>query len=131
MASREGFKRGMTDEKLEAVIAGLLQTGVLTSAAIVLFAGTLYLAQHRADAVNYAEFRLEHSDLRTLPGIFRSAMRLQADAMIQFGLVLLIATPIARVVLAAIGFYLERDRLYVGISLIVLAILVFSITHAL
>jgi uncharacterized membrane protein len=120
----------MTDEKLETIIGNLLRAGVLASATIVVIAGILYLIQHYADSVHYGNFHVERSNLRTLSGIFRSAMRLRSDALIQLGLVLLIATPIARVALAAIGFYLERDRLYVGVSLIVFAILLFGITHA-
>ena len=131
MGSPEDSKSGMTDEKLEAIIGNLLRVGVLGSAAIVMVGGILYLIQHHAENVNYTEFHMGRSGLRTLPGIFHSAMQLEADSMIQFGLVLLIATPIARVVLAALGFYLERDRLYVAVSLTVLAILIFSITHAL
>jgi uncharacterized membrane protein len=129
MDSPEGFKSGMTDEKLETIIGTLLRVGVLGSATIVLFGGILYLTQHHAQNVNYTEFHMGSSNLRTLPGIFRAAVQLQAEAVIQFGLVLLIATPIARVVLAVFGFYLERDQLYVGVSLIVLSILIFSITH--
>ena len=63
-------------------------------------------------------------------GIIRSAWSLRADAIIQLGLLLLIATPIARVALAAVGFYLEKDRVYVAVSLIVFSILLFSIIHA-
>src|SRR5262245_17888906 len=107
----------MTDEKLEAMIGNLLRAGVLASAVIVTSAGIFYLLQHHAEDVNYATFHIERSNLRTLPGIFSSAMRLRADALIQLGLVLLIATPIVRVMLAAVGFYLERDHLYVGVSL--------------
>ena len=50
--------------------------------------------------------------------------------MIQLGLLLLIATPVARVAMAVIGFHLERDRLYEVVSLIVLAVLAFSLMHA-
>ncbi len=130
MGSPEGSKSGWSDENLEAIIGNLLRVGVLVSATIVGVAGLFYLIQHHADSVNYANFHIECSSLRTLPGIFRSAMRLRTDAMIQLGLVLLIATPIARVVLAALGFYFERDRLYVAVSLVVLAILIFSIMRA-
>ena len=51
------------------------------------------------------------------------------DLPVQLGLLLLIATPIARVVLAAVGFAFERDRMYVVVSLIVLAVLLFSLLH--
>ena len=120
----------MTDEKLEIIIGNLLRAGVLASGLIVLVAGIVYVGQHNADPVNYDMFHLEQSNLRTLSGIFRSAWVLRPDAIIQLGLVLLIATPIVRVVFAAIGFYLEGDRLYVAVSIIVLSILVFSIVHA-
>src|SRR4051812_44885139 len=120
----------MTDEKLEIIIGNLLRAGVLASGLIVLVAGIVYVGQHNADPINYDTFHLEQSNLRTLSGIFRSAWAFRPDAIIQLGLVLLIATPIVRVAFAAIGFYLEGDRLYVAVSIIVLSILVFSIVHA-
>jgi uncharacterized membrane protein len=120
----------VTDEKLEAIIGNLLRAGVLVSALIVSVGGIVFVAQHHADTVSYGTFHVERSDLRTVTGIFRSAWSLQADAIIQLGLLLLIATPIARVAFAALGFYLEGDRVYVGVSLIVLSILLFSIIRA-
>src|SRR5436190_3890769 len=125
-----GSRSKLTDEELEAIIGNLLRAGVMLSATIVLVGGVAFLIQHHADVVSYANFHLERSNLRTLTGIFRSAMRLRADAIIQLGLVFLIATPIARVALAALGFYFEGDRLYVVVSLIVLVILTFSIVRA-
>ena len=120
----------MTDEKLEIIIGNLLRAGVITSAIIVLLAGVVFVVEHHSDSVDYSTFHLERNDLRTIPGIVRSAGALRPDALIQFGLLLLIATPIARVALAALGFYLEGDRTYVLVSLIVLSILLVSIFHA-
>src|ERR1700735_1401958 len=113
----------MTDDKLENIIGNLLRTGVLLAVTIVASGGTLYLIRHHAVFAKYSSFHGDQSNLRTLGGIWRSALRLNSDALIQLGLLVLIATPIARVALAAAGFYMERDRLYTGISLIVLAIL--------
>ena len=48
--------------------------------------------------------------------------------MIQFGLLLLIATPVARVVLCVIGFARQRDRLYVVVSSVVLLVLIYSLS---
>jgi uncharacterized membrane protein len=45
----------------------------------------------------------------------------------QLGLLLLIATPIARVMFSAVAFAMERDRMYVGFTLIVLAVLLYSL----
>ena len=120
----------MTDERLEIFIGNLLRLGVLVSAVVVAIGGALYLAQHGHEVVNYQSFRSELPELRNLPGICIAAFHLRSDGIIQLGLVLLIATPVARVALAVIGFYLERDRLYVVVSLIVLAILAYSMMHA-
>jgi uncharacterized membrane protein len=46
----------------------------------------------------------------------------------QLGLFLLIATPVARVVFSLLAFAIQRDHLYVGITLVVLAVLTFSLT---
>jgi uncharacterized membrane protein len=42
-------------------------------------------------------------------------------------LLLLIATPVARVMFAVVGFAMERDPLYVLLTLIVLAVLLYSL----
>ena len=47
--------------------------------------------------------------------------------IVQLGLLLLIATPVVRVGLALVGFGLERDRTYVTVTAIVLAILIVSL----
>ncbi len=120
----------MDDRRLEIIIGRLLRAGVLLAAAIVLAGGGLYLAQNYSATAHFHTFRMEGDDLRTLGGIARSAAHFHGAGLIQFGLLLLIATPVARVVFAAVGFHLERDRLYTIVSLIVLAVLVFSLMHA-
>jgi uncharacterized membrane protein len=49
--------------------------------------------------------------------------------VIQLGLLLLIATPVVRVILAGIGFLMERDQLYFWVSATVLAVLLYSLWH--
>ena len=120
----------MTDRQLQSMIGIVLRTGVLTAAMVVAASGAFYLVRHHADPPRYAHFTTESVELRSIGGIIRSAAHLQGEAMIQFGLLLLIATPVARVALAAVGFYFESDRLYVVVSLIVLAVLVFSLSHS-
>jgi len=53
-----------------------------------------------------------------------------ARGLIQLGLLLLIATPMARVAFSVIGFALEKDWLYVGITLLVLALLIYSLSSS-
>ena len=120
----------MTDERLESLIGILLRVGVLTAAAVVAVSGVLFVVAHHTDSPSYSKFQLEADGLRTIGGILRGSMQMQPAAMIQLGLLLLIATPILRVALAAVGFYLEGDRLYLGVSLVVLTILLLSLAHS-
>lgn len=120
--------RRWTDERIEVLIGNLLRAGVLISAAIVLAAGVWYLWLFGGGTPDYRSFRAEAATLRSVAGILKGLGALDCRAFIQFGVLLLIATPVARVALAAIGFYAEGDRRYVVVSLIVLAILVFSLS---
>ncbi len=120
----------MDDQRLETIIGNLLRVGVLLAAAVVAIGGVVYLVRHGGSGVDYSHFAPGPQELRTLPGIVHSVAQGSSQGLIQLGLVLLIATPVARVLLAAVGFYLERDRLYVVVSLIVLAVLLVSLMHA-
>jgi uncharacterized membrane protein len=117
----------MDDVRLENFIGNLLRAGVLLAAFVVLSGGILYLLQYHAATLHYGHFTLESTTLRSLPGISHLALHGNSLGIMQFGLVLLIATPVARVALAIAGFYLEHDRLYVFISLIVFAVLLYSL----
>ena len=120
----------MNDRRLETIIGQLLRSGVLLAAATVLAGGLLFLARHGADRVDYHTFVAGGPETRMLRSILPSAVHGNSAAVIQIGLLLLILTPIARVGIAVAGFFLERDRLYAAVSLVVLAILVFSLMHA-
>lgn len=120
----------LDDRQLEIIIGNLLRAGVLLAAAVVLAGAVLYLFQNPGERVNYRTFVPGPENLRSVAAIARSAAHLNSLALMQFGLLLLIATPVARVALAVVGFALERDRLYVVVSLIVLAVLLASLTHA-
>ena len=114
------------DRRIEIILGNLLRAGVLLSAAVVLCGGCIYLSRHAHESADYHIFRGEPSEFRTIPGVILSAIRGRGRGLIQLGLLLLIATPIARVAFSVAGFTIERDRLYVVFTLIVLAILLYS-----
>lgn len=120
----------MDDRRLENIIGQLLRAGVLLAAAVVLSGGVLYVMQNHSRRIDYKTFSSGNQELHSLPGIGKLAGALDSEGLIQLGLVLLIATPVARVVMAAIGFQLERDFMYVTVSLIVLAVLIYSLVFA-
>lgn len=119
----------VTDENLELAIGRTLQTGVLLAAAVVLVGGILYLFHASGPRPDYSRFHGVTTELRTPSGIWQGVLRGDPESMIQFGLLLLIATPVMRVILAAVGFLMERDWLYFWVSATVLAVLLYSLSH--
>jgi uncharacterized membrane protein len=120
--------RAMSDKRAEEIIGILLRTGVTIAAIVVFTAGIPYLIQHGAAKPEYHSFRGEPDHLRHVSGIVKSSMALDPAAIIQLGILILIATPVARVAFSVFAFAEERDRLYVIVTLIVLALLLFSLS---
>lgn len=121
------IRPAVDDRRIELMLGNLLRIGVMLAAVVVLIGAVIYLARYAWQPADFSVFRGEASALRSLPAIFGGATHLHGKSIIQFGLLLLIATPVARVVFSAIGFAIERDYLYVGLTLIVLAVLLFSL----
>jgi uncharacterized membrane protein len=114
---------------MEAMMGRLLQAGILIASAVVLIGGILYVRTHSGVPVDYRSFSSEPASLRHPGPLLRMVATGDAAAIVQLGVLLLIATPIARVVFAVVGFAVERDRLYVAISLVVLAVLMVGLLH--
>lgn len=117
----------MTDEALERVLGTLLRAGVLVSAAVVAAGGIWLLASSGRSQPAYRQFRGEPAELRSAGGLVSSLAHPRPQTVIQFGLLLLVATPVARVIFSLVAFAIERDRTYVAITLIVLAVLLYSL----
>jgi uncharacterized membrane protein len=116
-----------TDEKVDHFIGTILQAGVLASGILVLAGGILYAIHNGPAAVNYHVFQTERAAIKSVRPILTGAIHLDGRAIIQLGILLLIATPVARVMFSVAAFGLQRDRLYVPITLIVLAILIYGL----
>ena len=112
---------------MEQWIGRLLQLGVLLAAAVVIAGAALLLAHHGSEPVHFGVFRDVASPLRSLGGIVHDARALDARAIVQLGLLLLIATPVARVAFTLVAFAIQRDRLYVVITAVVLLLLLYGL----
>lgn len=115
------------DTQLDIRIGILLRTGMLASAFVILLGGVVYLVRHGSATPNYTTFHGVALHLRTLSGIAGGALHGDSLSIIQLGLLMLIATPIARVIFSVVAFFLERDYLYVVVSTIVLLVLLYSL----
>ena len=119
----------VTDGSIERGVSALLKAGVLLSGLIVLVGGMVYLIRHGGEPVDYRTFHGQPASDRLIPAILRGALRGQGRSIIQLGILVLIATPVARVAFSLCGFVLERDRTFVVITACVLVILLYSLTH--
>ena len=119
--------RVWSDHEVEQVIGRLLRAGVLFSATVATIGGILYLFRYGAATADYRTFQGVPAGLDNVHGVLRGTLELRSRWIIQLGLLFLIATPIARVGFSLVAFALQRDRLYVVITTVVLALLLFSL----
>ncbi len=117
----------LKDEQVEALIGQVLRIGTMLSCGIT-FIGLCVFMVHNASAIPHYHIFL--SGLGQFYGphtLLQHVMHGQATALMELGILLLIATPVARVAFLVAAFGLERDGMYVGVSGLVLAILLYSI----
>lgn len=115
-----------TDKRMDELMGLLLRSGVILAASIVFVGGVVYLVRHPFP-VDYRGFHSEPQNLRMIKGIFSEAMAFRGRGLIQLGLLVLIATPIARVTFSVVAFLYQRDWTYVVFTLIVLSLLLYSL----
>jgi uncharacterized membrane protein len=116
-----------TDEKVDMLIGTILQVGVLASGILVLAGGILYLGRYGMTTANYRVFGSERSGIHSIWPILSGVAVFDGRAVIQLGILLLVATPVIRVLFSVLAFAVQRDRLYVPITLIVLSILLYGL----
>ncbi|RAJ08219.1 putative membrane protein [Chitinophaga skermanii] len=116
------------DKDLQYIIGNLLRWGVWTSLGIAFIGGLIYLSRHGQEVVYYPKFVETDRDMLTiLKEMLQGIGAGRGRDIILLGIMLLFATPISRVLFSLVGFILEKDRLYVCITLIVLMIIFISV----
>ena len=111
------------DTDMQLLLGRVLLAGTFISISIVVFGGVIFLYRHGESLPGYEKFNGIPHFLQHLPSLFKAAAAFKGQAIIQLGIILLIATPVMRVMFSAIGFILEKDLMYFGISLLVLLII--------
>jgi uncharacterized membrane protein len=109
------------------IMGSLLRVGVFVSACLVVLGGILFFIQHNGEVFDYTIFKGEPARFREVHLIISEALKFRGRDMIQLGILVLIATPVARVIFSFIGFLIEKDWIYVSITTIVLIILSLSL----
>jgi uncharacterized membrane protein len=121
-------KKTAADQDIERLIGLQLRFGVIIASLIVLTGGLIYLKQFGALAVpHYHSFIGTKAGYTSLGEIFKGVYTANAKGVIELGVVALIITPILRIAFSLVGFIIEKDKLYIWITLTVLAIMMASI----
>ena len=114
--------------RTERTIGALLRIGVLVAGTVVLLGGVIFLASEGGGPAVYTRFLSEPVQLRTVWLIIAEAFRGNSRGIMQFGLLLLIAIPVSRVVFSVYAFATVRDWKYVFMTLLVLSLLLYSLS---
>jgi len=116
----------MTEERFERRMAVVLAVGVAASAILVgIGFAASFIVGWTGSLIGAATPPTETADFaQLLPRL----IDLQPLAIVQAGLIVLIATPVVRVAVTALGFWRQRDALYVALSLLVLVLLGLSLS---
>ena len=128
--AKENVKESSSDRQLEQFISNLLKYGVFLASAVVLFGGILYLIRYGTQPANYQFFQAKSSVLSSPKDLIADILSGHCHSIIQLGLLILVATPIARVAFSVLAFLRQRDFTYVMLTLLVLSGLIYSLVGA-
>lgn len=119
-------------KNLALVIGNIMRWGVVISLSVTFIGGVVYLSDHPGEKVSYKVFtEQDHSVAEIFMGTWRGILDFKGEALIMMGILLLFSTPVIRVLFSLLGFIIEKDKLYIVITLIVLAIIFVSISGGL
>ena len=119
-----------TDHDMQQLIGNTLRRGVTVACVIAMLGGVMYLFEHGAEPMkDYSRFSYDappagYEQYTTLEGILRGVADFSSVGWIQLGVVVLLLTPVMRVVLSLFDFVRQRDWLYAAITSLVLAVIV-------
>ncbi len=119
-------REAWTDEQVENIIGNMLRVGVLLAASVIVVGGALFLFKYGSSPAEPRAAQDVPADFRSPLNILRAALALRGRGIIQLGVLLLIATPVARVVFSVYAFLRQHDYTYVVVTLIVLVVLLYS-----
>ncbi len=114
------------DRSIEAILGNLLRTGVILAGSVVVIGAVLFLVRHGFEIPSYHIFKpdiFNYSDFRDL---FKGIIAFRSVSIMELGILLLIATPVLRVLFSVFAFAYEKDYIYVVFTIIVLLVLIFS-----
>ncbi|MGS4346624.1 DUF1634 domain-containing protein [Myroides odoratus] len=118
-----------TDKQLQSLIGNVLRYGVFSALAVTLLGGIILLVKDSQQVVSYATFIEKDQNLFVVfNNILEGVKVWNGESIIFLGILLLFLTPVLRLVLSLFSFMLEKDALYVVITLLVIAVIILSVS---
>lgn len=114
------------DRHIEVLLGDLLRIGVVTAGSVVALGAILFLVRHGSEIPSYHIFKPDRFNIFDFHDLYHGVLTFRSVSIMELGILLLIATPVLRVVFSVFAFAYEKDYLYVFFTLIVLLVLVFS-----
>jgi uncharacterized membrane protein len=114
------------DLKMDMAISRMLRVGVSIAAFVVLAGWILYLWRAHGVLPDYHHFHGVPSPADRFTPVFEGIRHLDSRSLIRLGILLLIATPIMRVAFCVYSFAIQKDKIYVLVSAVVLTVLLYS-----
>lgn len=119
------MEAGNGNQKMQLLISATLRIGVIVAVCIAIIGGVYMLSKHGLEPLpNYKTFHGSSEYVTSLGGIFSGLSSFRTESLIQLGVLVLMLTPIARVVLSIFDFAIQRDWLYAVITAVVLAVII-------
>ncbi|WP_119790233.1 DUF1634 domain-containing protein [Flavobacterium anhuiense] len=117
------------EKDFQTIIGNLLRYGVWISLSVAFIGGIVYLIHNGSQIEDYSVFKENDRNIfEVIAAVYNGAIQGNGESLIFTGIILLFLTPVLRVLLSLFSFLLEKDYLYVGITLIVIAIIIISIS---
>lgn len=122
-------KNRFSDKTLQTIVGNLLRYGVWLALGVGAAGGIVYLVKHGHETIHYSSFTESDKSIGQLVHEMISGVKKgSGTAIIFLGIILLFLTPALRLVLSFFSFLIEKDYLYVTITLIVMLIIGISIS---
>jgi len=117
--------------RVELLISNLLRVGVALSV-LLIAAGTFVSFIHHPDYWKSSDelHQLVHPSApfpHSLRGVAAGLRHFNGQSIVALGLLVLIATPVMRVLVSVVAFLQEHDRLYTLITMVVFCLLILSL----